>query len=70
MTEALIENFPDSREEIKDTEKYPYCCIGLITGKFGKDFYHGTGFLIGPRIVLTCAHNLYDRKRETEAANL
>ena len=36
--------------------------MGLVTGKFGINFYHGTGCLIGPRIVLTCAHNIYDPK--------
>ena len=70
MTEALIENISDSRELIKDTEEYPYCCIGLVTGKFDNNFSYGTGFLIGPRIVLTCAHNIYNKKREMEGTNL
>ncbi len=26
----------------------------------GKNYKQGTGFLIAPNIVLTCAHNLYD----------
>ena len=48
-------------KKVEDPNQYPYSAIGLITGKFGPFFYHGTGFLISPKIVLTCAHNLFDR---------
>ena len=47
-----------------DTRKYPYSCIGLITGRFDDKYYSGTGCLIGPKIVLTCAHNVYDREKK------
>ena len=65
--EALMKNIPDTREQVKDAKEFPYCCIGLVTGKFGTQFYHGTGCLIGPRTVLTCAHNLYYKFKEMEA---
>ena len=69
MKEALIGG-SDTRKKVENSEEYPYCCIGLITGKFGSSFYHGSGCLIGPRIVLTCAHNLYYREQEEEAVEL
>ena len=39
--------------------KYPYSAIGLVIGKEGSSASCGTGSLIGPNIVLTCAHNCY-----------
>ena len=57
-------HFPNSEQihkEIEDTKIYPYCSIGLLTGKFGEKEYFGTGCLIAPSVVLTCAHNLYNR---------
>ena len=63
ISEARFKNVPDTREKVKDVREYPYCCIGLVTGKFGNNVYQGSGCLISPRIVLTCAHNLYDRSK-------
>ena len=59
--EAMIKKQPDNRIQIPNSKLYPYCCIGVITGKFGKYPFHGTGFLVASNVVLTCAHNLYDR---------
>ena len=36
--------------------------------KFGTNYCEGTGCLIGPRTVLTCA--LYDRQQEMEATEV
>ena len=36
--------------------------MGLISGKFGNLPFHGSGCLIDSRVVLTCAHNLYDEE--------
>ena len=55
---------------VENESLYPYCCIGLISGKVNQDVLSGTGCLISPRIVLTCAHNLYDRSKEMETENL
>ena len=41
---------------------YPYCSIGMVSGKVGEKDFYGTGFLIGPNIVLTCAHNCEHEK--------
>lgn len=54
--------------------KYPYSSIGYLSFNFGEDdIVHGSGFLIGPDIVLTNAHNVVDFKAENqkrEAKNL
>ena len=56
----------DDRAQVADNSSYPYSCIGLITCKKGETHIFGTGFFIGPRIVLTCAHNLYCKKTHQE----
>lgn len=49
---------------------YPYKSIGLIVGKFGEKFFHGSAALISGKIVLTCAHNCYNRKKKTSMDEL
>ena len=68
--EALIKNVGDTRKQIPDTKIYPYCCIGVITGKYEEFSYHGTGCLIASMIVLTCAHNIYHRGTKQAPTNL
>ena len=64
---------PYERNRVVDTNDYPHYSICLINLKSddGKSTF-GTGFLIGPRIVLTCAHNLHDFKnnRKIDIRNL
>lgn len=55
---------------MQDNPKYPYSAIGYVTGKFKDTFFYGTGCLIAPNIVLTCAHNVYDRSSKEEAIHL
>ena len=38
----------------------PYCMICKIEATFGQSVYQGTGYLVGPRTVLTAAHVIYD----------
>ena len=38
--------------------------------KFNGVDYHGSGCLIAPKVVLTCSHNIYDRKTKEEASDL
>ena len=42
----------------------------MIVGKFGEVKFYGTGCLIGPNIVLTCAHNIYHKKWQIKAREL
>ena len=43
----------------------------MVKGELGEEnTYFGTGFLISGRIVLTAAHNIYDRDSEKEATKL
>lgn len=53
----------DSRTKVEDAGEYPYSAIGVVSGRDGESHYFGTGSLIGARIVLTCAHNCYDKKK-------
>ena len=55
---------------VKNQSSYPYCCIGLVTGKLEERRYYGTGCLIGSKIVLTCAHNIYDRSGKKKGSDL
>ena len=57
-----IEGLPDLRKKVAKSIEYPYCSIGLISGKKGINFFHGTGTLISNNFVLTCAHNCYENK--------
>ena len=41
-----------------------------MTGKLDGQNYHGTGCLISSRIVLTCAHNIFDRTTGKEGTCL
>lgn len=50
----------DDRVIISDTTKKPYSYIGNIYIRSGGVVCgYGTGFLVGPSLVLTAAHNLY-----------
>lgn len=60
----IPEKFEEKREKVENGRKYPYCCIGLIIGKDKDGSFRGTGFLIGPNIILTCAHNCYSRSKK------
>ena len=48
---------------IEARDKYPYSAIGVVHGlkSINKGVLptFGTGCIIGPNIVLTCAHNCY-----------
>lgn len=49
----------------KELLKFPHNAIGAITFRHhtiqGKNINNGTGFLVAPNLVLTVAHNVYDK---------
>jgi V8-like Glu-specific endopeptidase len=51
---------PDSREIVHNPASYPYSAVcGLtIMNNAGKRYY-GTGFVAGPRLILTAGHNVF-----------
>ena len=48
----------DIRPKVEQYEsaRWPDCSIGQLIGKMDGKEYFGIGALIGPNIVLTCAH--------------
>lgn len=60
----------DGRFQITQTEKWPYSVHGVVAMKFANGTAWGTGTLIGPNIVLTAGHNLYDYERRIFSENL
>lgn len=53
----------DGRTRVEETVKWPYSLITQVTiienGQLGG---FGSGAMVGPHHLLTCAHNVYDRK--------
>lgn len=51
----------DTRTAVQNTKLYPYRVICALFLQFKKNghVYRGTGTLIGPQHILTCAHNCY-----------
>lgn len=54
----------DERAKVTDTQVWPFRCVGLIRTTYpnGKR-YIGSGVLVSRNCVLTCAHNIYNKKR-------
>lgn len=50
---------PDGRRQVRDPLAVPYRWICSLDVMFGSTLMRGTGVLIGPRHVLTAAHNIY-----------
>ena len=51
------------RTRIENTSTFPYSVHGLVRAdRGGGNYLTGTGILIGPDLVLTATHNIYDYK--------
>lgn len=49
----------DRRKLVKEQEKWPQRTHGCLALHFNGKMYGGSGVLVGPHHVLTCAHNVY-----------
>jgi V8-like Glu-specific endopeptidase len=48
----------------------PYSAVGLLATRIGGNWYTGTGALISPTQIVTCAHNLYSRTEVVAATEV
>ena len=56
----ISQNTKKVNEQKQTLINYPISAIGLLKSDFGKGYFlYGTATLIGPDIILTCAHNVY-----------
>ena len=53
-----VVNGSDGRRRVDTTRAWPYCLNGRLEMRFGNAWYRGSGALVGPRHVLTAAHNV------------
>jgi V8-like Glu-specific endopeptidase len=51
---------PDERVRVHATTQVPYRWVCSLDIRRGSSFSRGSGLLVGPRQVLTAAHNVYD----------
>lgn len=64
--EAVV-NARDGRAQVLNTTKWPNSVHGVVAFRIEGIKYWGTGILIGPNIVLTAGHNLYNHNKRVYA---
>lgn len=52
-----LKNYKQEKIEVEDAWEYPYCTIGAVIIDCKT---RGTGFIIGPQLILTCAQCCFD----------
>lgn len=50
----------DGRRKVEDTKRFPFCIHVHMEMLFPHGEYSGSGSIVGPQHILTCAHNVYD----------
>lgn len=55
---------PDGRDRIQNTNEWPHRIHAQLTMTRGQEVWGGSGVLVGPHHLLTCAHNVYNRLGE------
>ncbi|TCC63303.1 trypsin-like serine protease [Kribbella pittospori] len=55
---------PDERVRIRDTLQVPFRWVCSLDVTRGSTLFRGSGLLVGPRHVLTAAHNIYNARGE------
>ena len=70
VKECVIDSNKDRREEVKDIKKFPFSTIGIVNFKDSNGLVkYGTGTLISSNLILTCAHNVYDKDKGVHYKN-
>lgn len=64
----FIHRYDRWRAGVPDTSFYPHSAICKLRMTFPDGQYVGTGFYIGPNLILTCAHNVIDHDTSQEAS--
>lgn len=60
----------DGREKVSNSSCFPFSIVVQLKMKFDSSYYNGSGCMIGPQHVLTCAHNIYDNDRKLFASEI
>jgi glutamyl endopeptidase len=50
----------DGRTKVINTTVYPYRVIAYLSMQFGTSWYRCTGWIVGPRLVVTAGHCVYE----------
>ena len=67
---SKISQKKDRRKKIQDPTLWPFSPKGVLEITFGKHKFAGSGDLIFPMVVLTAAHNVYDRFNKEKATSI
>jgi len=62
-----VVNAKDGRKKVETPAQWPNSVHGVLAMNFKNQTKWGTGILIGPNIVLTAGHNLYDHDLQAYA---
>lgn len=60
----------DGRKLVPNSTKYPYCIHVQVEMNFSDGPYGGSGSMVGPHHVLTCAHNVYNTSKNQWARSI
>ncbi len=64
---GFIQRHQGYRIGVPNTSFFPFSAICRLNLTFPSGPYHGTGFYISPRLILTCGHNLFDKTPDRTA---
>ncbi|NEO70470.1 trypsin-like peptidase domain-containing protein [Moorena sp. SIO3H5] len=59
----------DERTRVTNTTSDPWSKVGLVTARFGNEWFGSSGVMIGPHHFLTSAHGIFDSTLSDSAGN-